>query len=199
MKIPYKKVIHYWNSKNVLLVSLIAIGLTAYVSFAIGDKPLVKHIEEVVIVWSAFLFLFLWYGLYHGYAWFQGSIKVEFKNFGSSDMPSGTPDIPDLDAGGEIGFAVTILAFLSWLLFAVILVAVLTYLIPFTWMAIVFVFSVLNWIFYHALRLVFIHSGRCHGNLPRSLWISSIYTLAYTLWLILLIYYYDFRHSGISQ
>lgn len=194
MKLAYKRVANYWNSKNVLLVSLIAAGLTAYVSFAVGDKPLIQHLEEVAIVLSVFLFLFLWYGLYHGYAWFQGSVRVNFKKLNPKDSPSGTPDFPDFDTGEEIGFFIMILSFLAWFIFAVVLVAAIGYFIPFTWTVIVLVFSVFNWIFYHALRLVFIHSERCHGDIRKSLWVSLKYTVAYTLWLVLLMYYYEYRH-----
>ncbi|TGL29306.1 hypothetical protein EHQ57_10235 [Leptospira wolffii] len=205
MKIPYKKVSNYWNSRNVLLVSILATAFTIYISFSIKDKPFIKHMEEILLILCLGLFLFLFYGLYHGYTWLEGKIKIEWKelHFGKRNDNSvdlhglELPDLSALSDGDEIGLIGAVIAFIAWILFAVVLVAILIYLFPIVWLFVLFLFSIFNWIFYRALRLVFIHSKNCHGNLKKSGLIALGYTFAYTLWLIAIIYYFDYQRSSL--
>ncbi|MBW0436015.1 hypothetical protein HGB47_20625 [Leptospira yasudae] len=155
-----------------------------------GEKPLVKHIKEVSISLSVIFFLFIYYGLYHGYKWLEDSIEIKFKliDLDMGGMNISNIEVPDFDIG-PLGI---ILNFIGWLLFSFFIIYACLYFVSFVWITLVFVLSILNWIFYKGLRVIFLNSKKCHGNHLKSFLISGKFTLAYVGWAILLISAYDY-------
>ncbi|TGK21576.1 hypothetical protein [Leptospira kmetyi] len=190
MKANLTKIKNYWSSKNVFFVSLIVIVLVSTLSAYIGNKPLAKHLKEICLTLGLVFFLFLYYGLFHGYRWFEESIQVEYKtiDLDLSGINISNIDIPDFDIG-PLGFILTLL---SWLFFSVFIIVACIYFISFLWIAFVFTISILNWIFYRGLRIIFINAKRCRGNHFQSLLISAKFTIGYLGWVVLLVFTYDF-------
>jgi hypothetical protein len=99
-------------------------------------------------------------------------------------------DIPD--AGDGIGGA--ILSFLAWIVISILLVFLSYFFGLFFWSAVFLLGAILYWIFFRALRLVFKNSGKCKGNIVKSLGLGLFYSFLYISWIygiIFLIQYWN--------
>jgi hypothetical protein len=95
-------------------------------------------------------------------------------------------DLPDLSDGGD-DLVGCILAIVLWIGVTLVIIIVLPLLIELVWAVAFILIAVLYWIFYRALRVVFIQSRRCQGNWPRSLGYAGFYTLLYMGWLFVVL------------
>ena len=74
-----------------------------------------------------------------------------------------------------------------WVAVAVLIIALLPIVLEIVWAALFILIAALYWIFYRALRVVFIWSRKCRGNLLRSVGYAGFYTLLYTGWLVVVV------------
>lgn len=95
-------------------------------------------------------------------------------------------DLPDLSDSGD-DLVGCLLAIVLWIGVTLLIIVLLPILIDLVWAVAFIVIAVLYWIFYRALRVVFIRSRQCRGNLPRSLGYAAFYTLLYTGWLFVVL------------
>jgi hypothetical protein len=95
-------------------------------------------------------------------------------------------DLPDLSDGGD-DLVGCLLAIVFWIGVTLVIIIVLPILIELVWAVAFILIAVLYWIFYRALRVVFIRSRQCRGNWPRSLGYAGFYTLLYTGWLFVVL------------
>lgn len=100
--------------------------------------------------------------------------------------PDKSPEIDDLDfdapvAGDGIGGA--ILSIVLWIVFSIVLVYLSYFVGLFFWSALLFLGAILYWIFFRALRLVFKNSGKCKGDLLKSLRFGFFYSFLYVFWI----------------
>ncbi|WP_123902692.1 hypothetical protein [Chryseobacterium elymi] len=96
------------------------------------------------------------------------------------------PAVDSLDfdppvVGDSIGAVV--LSVVLWFVFTVVLVVLLYFLGFLFWAAVLFLTAMLYWIFFRALRLVFKNSGKCKGNLLKSLTFGLFYSFLYISWI----------------
>ncbi|RHX84293.1 hypothetical protein DLM75_23145 [Leptospira stimsonii] len=180
---------NYWNAKIIFFISSIFVLLVIGLSFYLGNKPLINHLKEICITISTIFFLFIYYGLYHGYKWLEESIDVKYKliDLDMSGINISNIEIPDLD----LGPLSIIFSIVAWLFFSAFIIIASLYFISFVWVTLIFLTSMLNWIFYRGLRTVFLNSKQCHGNHLKSSLTSVKFTLGYIGWVSILIYFYD--------
>ncbi len=90
-------------------------------------------------------------------------------------------DLPDLPDGGD-DLVGCLFSIVLWIVVAVLIVILLPIIVEVAWAVLFLLIAVLYWIFYRALRVVFIYSRRCRGNWLRSTGYAGFYTLLYTGW-----------------
>ncbi|AZA83799.1 hypothetical protein C1637_13815 [Chryseobacterium lactis] len=90
-------------------------------------------------------------------------------------------EIDPPDVGDGIGGA--ILSLVLWIVFSILLVFLLPLLGLFFWSSVLSLSAMLYWIFFRALRLVFKNSGKCKGNLLKSIYFGLFYSSLYIFWI----------------
>ncbi len=95
-------------------------------------------------------------------------------------------DLPDLSDSGDdlVGCLVSIVL---WVAVAALIIVLLPIIVEVVWAVLFLLVAVLYWIFYRALRVVFIQSRKCRGNWLRSTGYAGFYTLLYTGWLFVVV------------
>jgi hypothetical protein len=133
---------------------------------------------------SGIFFLFLVYGLYHGFD-VKPTIKRLEDKFGFvQPSPSSAPvnfDLPDADLGD--GIEGIIAGIILWIGMAILTFLLLFFLETIVWAGILIAIGSIHWIFYRAIRLVLKRSGTTRGNLIKSIRVSAYYTMIYVGWI----------------
>ncbi len=94
-------------------------------------------------------------------------------------------DLPDLSGGDDL--LGCLFSIVLWVIVAVLIIILLPIVIELLWAVLFILIAVLYWIFYRALRVVFIQSRECRGNWLRSVGYAGFYTLLYTGWLFVVV------------
>lgn len=132
---------------------------------------------------SAFFLAFIVIGLFKGVKLKNTMPKpdFQFKSINPTDVPLGDSiDVPDIGGGGILE---AIFAVILWIV-AAILISLLLWIAGNVLVVVVAVFGgMLYWIFFRALRLVFKNSGKCQGDLGKSLLTGLFYTFLYNFWI----------------
>lgn len=180
----------YLKGKSVFIVSLIVIGitvLTVYLSGINYNRSLTSNLYISLGIIAIALFLFMTFGLYQGVALIDNFPK--FKKYKSGDyIPQidGIPDFPDIDI--DDGFGGILLAIILWVLMTLIIILLLIVLDAFFWFSIFIILTMLYWVFFRALKLVFSLSKETKKNIRGSIFYSFIYTLLYVGWIFGIVY-----------
>lgn len=178
------KTTNLWNGKTIALISLFVVTVIAVTVFFTNKKSIYDELELTLFFISASLFAFLSYGLYSG-----------AKIAGRPLFPQlNVVDISSLDPGIDIGFpevgdgiAGIILSIILWFVFTIALFFLLTFLVTAAWSAVLLLAFALYWLFYRALRIVFLKSFECKGDIGLSMQYALKYSFLYTGWMFLLI------------
>ncbi|HSD84991.1 MAG TPA: hypothetical protein VLG46_14080, partial [Anaerolineae bacterium] len=95
-------------------------------------------------------------------------------------------DLPDLPDGGD-DLVGCLFSIGLWVVVAVLIITLLPVVLEVVWAVLFLLIAVLYWIFYRALRVVFIQSRKCRGNWLRSVGYAGFYTVLYTGWLFVVV------------
>lgn len=175
------------SARTLTLLSAITILVVSILIFIFGHKSFLVELERSVGIISLCLILFLSIGLYKGVR-----IKNEpivkgkwspLKGSDAFDLLSYAPDSPlpwEIAAEGLGGI---IFAIIAWIVFTIVSLILLYLLANVLW-GLVFVLAVvIYWIFYRALRQVFIKSRICKGKVGLSIGYGLLFTTLYTGWI----------------
>jgi len=180
----------YLEGKSVFIVSLAVIGLTSLTVYIIGidfNRSLTSNLYISLGIIATALFLFMTYGLYNGIGLIDNFPK--FRSFKSGDiLGHTTPDLggPIIDAGEGIGGV--LMSILLWIGMTILLIVLLIVLEAIFWFSLFILLTMLYWIFFRALKLVFSKSKETKGALGRSVLYSLAYTSLYVGWIFGIVY-----------
>lgn len=180
----------YLKGKSIFIVSLFVIGITMITVYWSGinyNRSVSFNLYLSLGIIGTFLFLFMTYGLYQGVGLVDNFPK--YKDFKSGDMIPNAgefPDLPDLDAGD--GIAGIIMSLIFWILMSIVVFALLIFLEAFFWFSVFVILTMLYWVFFRALRLVFNKSNTTKGKFGLSIINAFAYTLLYTGWIFGIVY-----------
>ncbi|EFK34516.1 Uncharacterised protein [Chryseobacterium gleum] len=185
MKLPRKSFIE----TKYLFFSTLAIIAIVIVSVWLAGKANHRSLFQNSILSTSILaggfFLFITLGLYSGLKLKDnvGNIlnKERLQRYTDKTPQFEGFDIDLPDAGDGIGGA--ILSILLWIIFSILLIFLSYFLGLFFWTAILLLIAILYWVFFRALRLVFRNSGKCKGNLLKSLGFGLFYSFLYIAWM----------------
>ncbi|TRZ46489.1 hypothetical protein [Robertkochia solimangrovi] len=180
----------YLKGKSVFNVSLIVIGITILTVYLTGiniQRSLTSNSYFSLGIIATALFFFMSYGLYTGIGLIDDypSFQNLKKGFITGDA---IPDVklPEVSIGEGIGGLV--LSILVWIGISMLIIVLMIVLEAALWFSIFILLAILYWIFFRALKMVFIRSKTTQGNIVKSTMYALGYTLLYTGWIFALIY-----------
>lgn len=176
-----KKVKKYemWSAKTIFVLMLITSAATAILVFIRDSLSMFVKLEMTLAIIALGLFIFIATGLYRGVRMKKESVEIDVPKF----YPDAFLDVPmALDGFFDLSLSGAIAAIVFWVLISLILSLVF----PALWGGALVLFAALFWIFSRSLRVVFIKSRVCKGNLAESLKYALQYTLLYTGWIFAL-------------
>ena len=180
----------YLKGKAVFTVSLLVIAITIITVYLTGinyNRSLTSNLYWSLAVIATASFLFMTYGLYTGIGLIDNFPK--FRNFKRGDiLGHTTPDFdgPTVDVGEGIGGV--LVSILLWIGMTILLIVLLIVLEAIFWFSLFILLTMLYWIFFRALKLVFSKSKTCKGNLGLSVLYALGYTLLYIGWIVGIVY-----------
>lgn len=175
------------TTKTVFTITLLVAVLTILSIWLFGlrqHRTIFQNSMLSTTTLSLAFFLFLTIGLYNG-------IKLK-DNLGKLTDRIKIEKIPDLSGGFEFpswfpdigeGFGEIILGILAWILFSIVLLILIWFFSAILWAMVLVFAAMLYWIFFRAMRLVFINSNKCNGKLVTSMGYAIIYTVLYNFWI----------------
>jgi hypothetical protein len=169
-----------WSAKAVALVSVMAIAVTTVLVFLLGHRSTFVEMQITLLIVSLSLFTFLTVGLYKGIRIKKERLIADkWKPF---DYPYTLDIVSDfLDIGdGLVGI---VISFLAWIAISIILLFLLWLLLNALWLTVFALGIAICWVFYRALRLVFIKSRICRGKILPSIGYSLLFTALYAGWI----------------
>jgi hypothetical protein len=180
----------YLGGKSVFIVSLIVIGvttLTVYISGIDYNRSVTSNLYLSLGIIGICLFIFMNYGLYTGVGLIDDFPK--YKNFKSGDLIASSGEIPDFSSVviGE-GIGGIIISIFFWIAMSIFFLVLLIVLEAFFWFSLFVILTMLYWVFFRALKLVFNKSNETKGNLGLSIFYSFGYTFLFTGWIYAVAY-----------
>jgi hypothetical protein len=187
LRLPKIRRYPIWNPRTVTAVAVLVIGICTTIVLVAGKRSLFIELELALGLVSICVFWFLTVGLYRG-------IRLRKDRFPSPSAPQEKPsesfDFPDLpvwDFGDEIGCLGPILGLIFAAIAFIGLLVVIYWAMPYLVVGVLFLIAAIYWVFYIALRRVFVLSRRCRGNWGLSTLYGAGYTGLYTAWLFLVL------------
>lgn len=179
----------FLTTKPLFTITLIIITLTVTGIWLFGlgqHRTIYKNSLLSTTILSIAFFIFLTIGLYKGVKLKDtlGKIIDKPKLPKRTETGSGV-DFSIID-GAELwgeGLGETIIAFIAWVVIAILVVIFIYFFSAYMYMLILAFIAMLYWIFFRALRLVFKNSSRCRQNILRSVAVAFIYTVLYNCWI----------------
>ncbi len=194
------------SARAFTLVSIPVVVVIALLVFWRSASPFIVELQITLYIVAAVLFGFLTVALYKGVRVQRSpadrpvwrSLRDRFKRpkISAADTADAASviadvassidlsniDLPDLSDSGD-DLLGCVFSIVLWVIVAALIIILLPIIIEVVW-AVLFLFvAVLYWIFYRALRVVFMQSRRCRGNWLSSAGYAGFYTLLYTGWL----------------
>ncbi|REC61608.1 hypothetical protein DRF65_14210 [Chryseobacterium pennae] len=150
-----------------------------------GHRSLFQNSIVSTSILAGVFFLFITLGLYYGLK-LKDNVGSILNSERIKKYTDKTPSIDGFDfdppaVGDGIGGA--ILSVVVWIIFSIVLIFLSYFLGLFFWSALLFLTAMLYWIFFRALRLVFKNSGKCKGNMIKSLGFGAFYSFLYVSWI----------------
>lgn len=164
---------------------IILVILSVWLSGESSHRSLFQNSVLSASILATAFFLFISLGLYYGLKLKDNVGKIlnheRIKKISDKVPLIDGFEFEPLDIAEGIGGI--ILSIVFWFLFSVIITFLLYILGVFFWAAILLLAAILYWIFFRALRLVFKNSGKCKGNLLKSLTFGLFYSFLYISWI----------------
>ncbi len=182
----------YLKGKSVFIVSLLVIGITILTVYLTGinyNRTVTSNLDISLSIIGSVLFIFMAYGLYAGIGLKDNFPKFRaFKTESFISESSAIPDfsLPDVDTGDEIGGF--IISFILWIVMSILIFILLLLLEGLFWISVFIILTMLYWVFFRALKLVFSKSIKTKGDLGISLVYSLGYTFMYLGWIFGIVY-----------
>lgn len=177
----------YLKGKSIFIVSLLVIfttTITVYVSGINYNRSFNTNLNISLSIIGVSLLIFMTFGLYKGVRLIDNFPKLKKFNPGDISAPDfGDFDFPDL---GIDDFAGVLLSIFLWLMMSVFFVLLLFLFESVFLVFFLYLITLLYWLFFRALRLVFRKSKETKGNLSLSFFYSLGYTLMYLGWIFAL-------------
>jgi small-conductance mechanosensitive channel len=196
MKLPQK---FFLETKYVFFSTLAIIVIVIFSVWLSGEashRSLFQNSMLSTSVLAGAFFLFITLGLYFGL-----KLKDNIGNILSKERiqryADKTPKFDGFDfdppAVGD-GIGGVIFSILLWIIISILLIFVSYFFGLFFWSAVLLLGAILYWIFFRALRLVFKNSGKCKGNLLKSLGFGIFYSFLYISWMYGIIFLIRYLH-----
>lgn len=135
---------------------------------------------------SIVMIAFIATGLYNGW-----KLKDTLGKLHNSYVYKPPADFPGLDGfstiDGDDDFGGIISAIVLWIIATIVAIFLVYFVSGIIWLSVVAIGSILYWIVFRALHLVFKKSAWCKGNITRSLTIAFLYTVMYNCWIYVII------------
>lgn len=167
------------------LVIIVLVILSVWLAGKEAHRSLFQNSILSTSILAGVFFLLISLGLYKGLKLKEnvGSIlnRKRLKSYSDNAPTAGSFDFDVPVVGDSIGGA--IVSVILWFLLTIVLVFLLYFLGFFFWASILLLAAMLYWIFFRALRLVFKNSGKCRGNLLKSLGFGIFYSFLYISWI----------------
>ncbi|MCT2564313.1 hypothetical protein [Chryseobacterium herbae] len=185
MKFPKKLFLETKLLSYSTLGIIVLVILSVWLSGKGSHRSLFQNSILSTSILAGTFFLFISLGLYYGLKLKEnvGSVlnKHRLKKY-SDNVPAVDGFDFDPPVVGD-GIAAAILSVILWIIFTIVFAALLYFLGFLFWAAVLFFTAMLYWIFFRALRLVFKNSGKCKGNILKSLTFGLFYSLLYISWI----------------
>jgi hypothetical protein len=169
------------NGRTVALISFVVIIVILILVFLSFKRSIYDELEITIGIIGLALFIFLTYELYNGANIIGRPIFPKLKKVDFSNLDLIT-DLPDI--GIDDGILGIIGAIIAWVAFTIIIFVLLTFVFTVLWSAILILAFALYFLFFRALRIVFLKSSLCKNNLIMSLKYSLLYSVLYTCWIL---------------
>jgi hypothetical protein len=185
MKLPKKS---FLETKYVFFSTLVIITvviLSVWFSGKADHRSLFQNSILSTSVLAGAFFLFITVGLYSGLKLKDniGNIlnKERIQRYADKTPKFNGFEFDPPDVGDGIGG--TILSILAWIVISILLIFLSYFFGLFFWSSVFLLGAILYWIFFRAFRLVFKNSGKCKGNILKSLVFGLIYSFLYISWM----------------
>lgn len=178
-------------------LSALVLATSAFVTatsiYLLGDKTIVTETQIFLGFFSAILFVFFFVCLYRGML--LDNDLPSLKEWRSQKLDDDsinrvvTESLNQVDGGSGNPLEVLlslVLSLLFWLLASIVIITLAWLLLNVVLGMAIVLFTIIYWLFYHALKLVLAYSAKCKGKIGMSLWISAYHTIAYTGWIFLI-------------
>nr|WP_315032168.1 hypothetical protein [uncultured Chryseobacterium sp.] len=194
MKTPRK---YFLETKLLFCSTLVIITLVilcVWFSGMASHRSLFQNSVLSTSIVAGSFFLFISLGLYYGLK-LKDNVGTILSHEKLKRYTNNKPTVEgfDFDApemGDGLGGA--ILSLIAWIVFSVLLVFLFPLIGLFFWSSVLFLIAMLYWIFFRALRLVFKNSGKCKGNIIKSLAFGFFYSLIYVFWIYGIIFFINY-------
>jgi hypothetical protein len=164
---------------------IILVILSVWLSGRDSHRSLFQNSILSTSILAAVFFLFISVGLYYGLKLKENVGKILHKERLKSYSDK-APIINGFDSDppsvGD-GIGGIILSIVLWIVFSIVLIFLSYILGLLFWASVLLLAATLYWIFFRALRLVFKNSGKCKGNLLKSLTFGLFYSFLYISWI----------------
>lgn len=180
----------YLRGKSIFIVSIIVILVTILIVYFSGlddNRSITSNFYLSLSIIGFCLFSFMSFGLYRGIGLIDDFPKKKVSD--SSDFFTNGAELPDLpDIGFDDGLGGIFVSLIFWVLMTIALFLSLIILDLFFVYTLFLMLTMLYWLFFRALKLVFNKSKITKGNLSKSMMYAFGYTLLYTGWLYGLVF-----------
>ena len=175
----------YLKGKSVFIISIIVIGITVLTVYWSGinfNRTVTSNLYLSLGIIGTCLFIFMTYGLYTGIEIIDNFPK--YKDFKSRDVIGSSGELPDV-ANVDIGEGIEgiILSVILWIAVTIFFVIALIVLEAIFWFSLSVITTMLYWVFFRALKLVFSKKDETRGNIQSSVIYSLGYTTLFTGWI----------------
>lgn len=185
MKLPQKS---FLETKYVFfstLAIIVVVILSVWLSGKASHRSLFQNSIVSTSVLAGAFFLFITFGLYFGLKLKDnvGNIlnKERIQRYADKTPKFNGFEFDPPAVGDGIGGA--ILSILAWIVISILFIF-LSYFFGLFFLSAVFLLgAILYWVFFRALRLVFKNSGKCKGNILKSLGLGLFYSFIYISWI----------------
>jgi hypothetical protein len=157
--------------------------------FFFGHRSLIDEAQNSLLIIAAALFLFLTFGLYHGIRFRKETVDApDFHRIVRNATWKGDfPDVPLDTAFSSFDGEGCLVALLVIVLTIAAMALLLWVVVPLLWVLFAFTVFAVYWVFYMALRQIFVLSKKCRRRLIKSMGYAATHTVLYTGWLFAII------------
>ena len=161
---------------------------TIYITGKAYERTVVSNSYISLSVIGFMLMLFITYGLYKGFKLIDDFPKIKDISIKSltNDTASNISNSSNIDLGE--GITGLIYSILIWVVVTIVFTVLLILLEAMLWLLLFWFVTLLYWVFFRALKMVFSKQYKTKGRFILSIGYASAYTLLYLGWIYGIIY-----------